>query len=116
MLDGEAGRWCAGVCKRVAAAGRPPAISFTCGAAISVAAPRVFFRAGAELLEEERALTREAGRRLRAAFPEWDVRAEAASAASSAAAALLRRAAAWGADLLVVGLAGPSAQNLNAGG
>ena len=34
----------------------------------------------------------------------------------AAEAALLWRASAWGADVLVVGLARPAAQNLNAGG
>ena len=67
-------------------------------------------------LEEERALTREATRRLRAAFPSWDVGAEGAHGAGAVAPALLRRAAAWGADLLVVGSRRPSAQNLLDGG
>ena len=80
-----------------------------------LAAETSSFAPALRLLEEERALTREAASRLRAAFPDWDVRAEAASAASSAA-ALLRRATAWGADLLLVGLARPSAQNLETAG
>jgi nucleotide-binding universal stress UspA family protein len=67
-------------------------------------------------LEEERALTREAARRLRAAFPSWDVGAEGAHGAGAVAPALLRRAAAWGADLIVVGSRRPSAQNLTDGG
>jgi nucleotide-binding universal stress UspA family protein len=55
-------------------------------------------------VEEGRALSREALRRLRAIFPAWDVRAEVAGGiGSSAASALLRRASSWGADLLVVG-------------
>lgn len=54
-------------------------------------------------VEEERAISREARRRLRALFPNWDVRAEAAGGMETAAAALSRRASTWGADLLVVG-------------
>jgi nucleotide-binding universal stress UspA family protein len=54
-------------------------------------------------VEEERALSREAQRRLRALFPNWDVRAEAAAGMGTVASALLRRASTWGADLLVVG-------------
>ena len=54
-------------------------------------------------VEEERALTREAKRRIRALFPAWDVRAEAAAGTGTVASALLRRASSWGADLLVIG-------------
>ena len=54
-------------------------------------------------VEEERALSREAKRRLRILFPAWDVRAEGAEGAGGAASTLLRRASYWGADLLVVG-------------
>jgi len=54
-------------------------------------------------VEEGRALSRGAAARLRALFPAWDVKAEAALETASAASALLRRASSWGADLLVVG-------------
>ena len=54
-------------------------------------------------VEEERALSREAKRRIRALFPAWDVRAEAAAGMGTVASALLRRASSWGADLLVIG-------------
>jgi nucleotide-binding universal stress UspA family protein len=54
-------------------------------------------------VEEGRALSSEALRRLGALFPAWDVRAEVAGGMGSAASALLRRASTWGADLLVVG-------------
>lgn len=54
-------------------------------------------------VEEERALSREAVRRIRALFPNWDVRTEAEAGMGTVASALLRRASSWGADLVVVG-------------
>jgi nucleotide-binding universal stress UspA family protein len=54
-------------------------------------------------VEEERALSREAVRRIRAHFPAWDVRAEAGAGMWAAAPSLLRRASSWGAELLVIG-------------
>ena len=53
--------------------------------------------------EEERALSREAVRRIRAHFPAWEVGAEAGAGMWTAAPSLLRRATSWGAKLLVVG-------------
>jgi nucleotide-binding universal stress UspA family protein len=66
-------------------------------------------------VEEGRALSREALRRLRALFPAWDVRAEVAGGMGSAASALLRRASTWGADLLVVGSGCGTVQDQNFG-
>ena len=54
-------------------------------------------------VEEERALSREAVRRIRAHFPAWDVRAEVGAGMWTVAPSLLRRASSWGAELLVVG-------------
>lgn len=54
-------------------------------------------------VEEERALSREAVRRIRSHFPDWDVRAEAGAGMWTVAPSLLRRASSWGAELLVVG-------------
>ena len=56
---------------------------------------------------EAHALAVEGGRRLQSLFPQWEVRAEAASAAP--AEAILRKAKEWGADLIVVGSQGRSA-------
>jgi nucleotide-binding universal stress UspA family protein len=56
--------------------------------------------------EEERALSREARRRLLALFPAWRVRAQAAGGAATAGAELARTARSWGADLIVVGSEG----------
>lgn len=66
-------------------------------------------------VEEERALSREAERRIRALFPTWDVRAEAASGMGTVASALLRRSTSWGADLLVVGAGCHLAKDQTAG-
>jgi nucleotide-binding universal stress UspA family protein len=66
-------------------------------------------------VEEGRALSREALRRLRALFPAWDVKAEVAGGFGSAASTLLRRASTWGADLLVVGSGCGPVQDRNLG-
>jgi nucleotide-binding universal stress UspA family protein len=66
-------------------------------------------------VEEGRALSREALRRLRALFPAWDVRAEVAGGMGSAASTLLHRASTWGADLLVVGSGCGTVQDQNVG-
>jgi nucleotide-binding universal stress UspA family protein len=57
--------------------------------------------------EGARALAERGAERLRAAFPEWSVQAEAA--ADSPAWAIIKRADAWGADLIVVGSHGATA-------
>jgi len=66
-------------------------------------------------VEEERALSREAVRRIRAHFPAWDVSAEAVAGTWAAAPSLLRRASSWGADLLVAGSRSRTAQDQTVG-
>ena len=61
----------------------------------------------APAVEEARALGGQAGERVRADFPDWDIRVEAV--ADAPAAAILRLADAWPADLIVVGAQGRSA-------
>jgi nucleotide-binding universal stress UspA family protein len=62
-------------------------------------------------VEEERALSREAVRRIRAHFPAWDVMAEAEAGMWTVAPSLLRRASSWDAELLVVGSLSRPAQD-----
>jgi len=54
-------------------------------------------------VEEERALTREAGRRFRSAFPTWEVSVEASPGCGLPTSELIRKAVSWTADLIVVG-------------
>jgi nucleotide-binding universal stress UspA family protein len=54
-------------------------------------------------LEEGRALSREAMRRARSLFPDWDVRVEVSHSAGSPASELIRRAVSREADLIVIG-------------
>jgi nucleotide-binding universal stress UspA family protein len=54
-------------------------------------------------VEEERALTREAGRRFRSAFPTWGVSVEASPGVGLPTSELIRKADSWAADLIVVG-------------
>jgi nucleotide-binding universal stress UspA family protein len=61
----------------------------------------------APAVEEARALAVQAGERVRAGFPGWEVRAEAV--ADSPASAIIRLADEWPADLIVVGAQGRSA-------
>jgi nucleotide-binding universal stress UspA family protein len=63
----------------------------------------------APAVEEARALGGQAGERVRAAFPDWDVRVEAV--ADAPAAAILHQAETWPADLIVVGAQGRSVLN-----
>jgi nucleotide-binding universal stress UspA family protein len=61
----------------------------------------------AEAVEQARALATEAAQSVQAAFPEWNVRAEACSGAP--AWELLKQAEAWPSDLVVVGTQGRTA-------
>jgi nucleotide-binding universal stress UspA family protein len=54
-------------------------------------------------IEEERALSREAARRLQLLFPTWHVKAEASPGLGSPASEMLRKAVSWKADLVVIG-------------
>jgi nucleotide-binding universal stress UspA family protein len=55
------------------------------------------------LVEEGRALSREAVRRARSLFPDWDVIVDVSHSVGSPASELIRRAVSWEADLIVIG-------------
>jgi nucleotide-binding universal stress UspA family protein len=61
------------------------------------------FAPALRVVEEERALTREAGRLFRSAFPTWAVSVEASPGVGLPASELIRKAVSWAADLIVVG-------------
>lgn len=54
-------------------------------------------------IEEERALSREAGRRFQSLFPAWEVRVEASPGLGLPASELIRKSISWKADLIVIG-------------
>jgi len=58
-------------------------------------------------VEEGRALSREALRRARSLFPDWDVRVEVSPNLGLPASELIRKAFSWDADLIVVGSDAP---------
>lgn len=61
------------------------------------------FAPASRAVEEERALSREAGRRFRSVFPGWRIRVEASPGLGMPDSELMRRAVSWKADLIVVG-------------
>ncbi|HKS30040.1 MAG TPA: universal stress protein [Pyrinomonadaceae bacterium] len=54
-------------------------------------------------VEEGRALSRQALRRARSLFPDWDLRVDVSHGVGSPASELVRKAASWEADLIVIG-------------
>jgi nucleotide-binding universal stress UspA family protein len=61
------------------------------------------FAPASRAVEEERALSRDAGRRFQSLFPTWEVSVEASRGLELPASELIRKAISWDADLIVIG-------------
>ncbi len=81
----------------------PSEISRAVSARRMLAAESSSFVPALRAVEEGRALSRQALRRARSLFPDWDVRVDVSPGVGSPASEVIRKAASWEADLIVVG-------------